>query len=408
MSKKKIELQGIYRYLLCLFLSFMFLNSTAQQKSVSGTVTDQRGAPLPGVTVILEGTTIGTVTDNNGNFNLTIPGEAEALTFSFVGMQTRVINLEGRTVLPVTLQEETIGMNEIVVVGYGTQKKANLTGSMEVVSGDDLASRPAAQTTQLLQGQSPSMLITMGLRGAEPGSGQKIQIRGIGSITGDASPLVLVDGVEMDMNLVDPSSIENITILKDASASAVYGSRAAFGVILIQTKRGSDRPIRLTYSNITSANVPYYVPDMLDSYTYATIFNQAQSNAGLGSVFGPEQMERIKGYIDGTYPYPYNPDQPPFSIWRGRWDGNANINWPQLYFKDYSIQQKHNINLEGGNENTQYYASVGFQDQPGVMTWGNDNYQRYNILANITSQVNDWARLEFSGRFARTERDYPN
>jgi len=288
MSKKKIELQGIYRYLLCLFLSFMFLNSTAQQKSVSGTVTDQRGAPLPGVTVILEGTTIGTVTDNNGNFNLTIPGEAEALTFSFVGMQTRVINLEGRTVLPVTLQEETIGMNEIVVVGYGTQKKANLTGSMEVVSGDDLASRPAAQTTQLLQGQSPSMLITMGLRGAEPGSGQKIQIRGIGSITGDASPLVLVDGVEMDMNLVDPSSIENITILKDASASAVYGSRAAFGVILIQTKRGSDRPIRLTYSNITSANVPYYVPDMLDSYTYATIFNQAQSNAGLGSVFGQE------------------------------------------------------------------------------------------------------------------------
>src|SRR5690606_9742418 len=320
----------------------------------------------------------------------------------------RVINLEGRTVLPVTLQEETIGMNEIVVVGYGTQKKANLTGSMEVVSGDDLASRPAAQTTQLLQGQSPSMLITMGLRGAEPGSGQKIQIRGIGSITGDASPLVLVDGVEMDMNLVDPSSIENITILKDASASAVYGSRAAFGVILIQTKKGTAKPVRVTYSNIISANVPYYVPDMLDSWTYATIFNQAQENAGLGPIFGPEQMDRIRGYIDGTYPYPYNPDQPPNSQWRGRWDGNANVNWTQKFFRDYTIQQKHNINLKGGTEKTQIYTTIRYQDQAGTITWGNDRYKRYNILANVSTQVTDWARFDFSGRFARTERDYPN
>ncbi len=379
-----------------------------QQQTVTGVVTDQRGQSMPGVTVVVKGTTTGTVTDAEGRFKLDVPAGRDILQFSFVGMRTQEISLEGRSTITVAMDEETIGMDEIIVVGYGTQKKANLTGSLEVVSGDDLASRPAAQTSQLLQGQSPSMLITMGLRGAEPGAGQKIQVRGIGSITGDASPLVLVDGVEMDMNLVDPSSIENITILKDASASAVYGSRAAFGVILIQTKRGSDRPMRLSYSNITSANVPYYVPDMLDSYTYATMFNQANANAGLGPVFGPEQMERIKGYMEGTYPYPYNPEQPPFSQWRGRWDGNANINWPQLYFKDYSIQQKHNINLEGGDEKNQYYATIGYQDQPGVMTWGNDRYQRYNILANVSSQVNDWARFDFSGRFARTERDYPN
>ncbi|HLU90120.1 MAG TPA: SusC/RagA family TonB-linked outer membrane protein, partial [Cyclobacteriaceae bacterium] len=374
---------------------------------IRGTVTDERGEPIPGVTVSMSGTGIGTATDMDGWYSLSVP-EGATLVFSFIGFETQQIIVGNQTVIDVVLAEDMTSLDEVVVVGYGVQKKENLTGSLEVISGTDLANRPAPQTSQLLQGQSPSMLVTMGLRGSEPGSGQSIKIRGLGSITGDASPLVLVDGVEMDMNLVDPSSIENITILKDASASAVYGSRAAFGVILIQTKKGTARPVRVTYSNIISANVPYYVPDMLDSWTYATVFNQAQENAGLGPIFGPEQMDRIRGYIDGTYPYPYNPDQPPYSQWRGRWDGNANVNWTQKFFRDYTIQQKHNINLEGGNEKTQFYTTIGYQDQPGTITWGNDRYKRYNILANVSTQVTDWARFDFSGRFARTERDYPN
>ena len=379
-----------------------------QQVTVSGRVTDsETSEPIPGVNVVVEGTTTGIITNVDGNYSLSVDRDA-VLVFSFVGYTTLRVPVENRNVINVDLVPLAIDLDEVVVVGYGTQRRANLTGSLEVVTGEDLASRPAAQTSQLLQGRSPSMLITMGLRGGEPGAGQSIQVRGVGSITGDASPLVLVDGVEMDMNLVDPASIENITILKDASASAVYGSRAAFGVILIQTKRGADRPMRVSYSNITSANVPYYVPDMLDSYTYATVFNQARANAGLSPTFGPEQVERILGYQQGTYPHPYNPDQPPFSIWRGRWDGNANVNWAQKYFVDYSLQQKHNINIEGGDEKTQYYTMVGYQDQPGIMTWGNDRYQRYNILGNVSTQVTDWARFDFSGRFARTERDYPN
>src|SRR5690606_34014453 len=279
------------------------------------------------------------------------------------------IALNGRSVVDVILQEDVRSLEEVVVVGYGEQKKINLTGAIDVISGQDLSSRPAAQVGQLLQGQAPSMLITMNMRGNEPGVSQIFQIRGVGTISGNSSPLVLVDGVEMDINLVDPTSIESISVLKDAASSAIYGARAATGVILIQTKTGKDRPMRVSYGNITSINNPIYVPDMVDSYTYATVFNQARANAGLSPTFGPEQVERIKGYMEGTYPYPYNPDQPPNSIWQGRWMGNANVDWGQEYFTS-SVSQKHNINVEGGNENTQYYASLGLLDQPGVVRWG--------------------------------------
>jgi TonB-linked SusC/RagA family outer membrane protein len=380
-----------------------------EQQQITGRVTDaSTGESLPGVNVTVQGTNLGVISDSQGNYAITLPDRDAQLVFSFVGYTTREVRVEDQTIIDVSLTPLAIDLDEVVVVGYGTQRRVNLTGSLEVLSGDDLSSRPAAQTGQLLQGQSPSMLISMNMRGGEPGAEQRFQIRGVGSITGDSSPLVLVDGVEMDMNLVDPSSIENITILKDASASAVYGSRAAFGVILIQTKRGGDRPMRVSYSNIISANVPYYVPDMLDSYTYATVFNQARANAGLGNTFGPEQMERILGYQDGSYPHPYNPEQPPNSIWRGRWDGNANVNWTQEYFKDYSLQQKHNLNIEGGDEKIQYYTSIGFQDQPGILNWGNDSYQRYNILGNVSTQVTDWMKFDFSGRFSRTETDRAN
>jgi TonB-linked SusC/RagA family outer membrane protein len=380
-----------------------------QSEPITGTVTDaQTGEPLPGVNIVVEGTTIGTTTNMDGEYELEVPSLEERLIFSFVGYERLTVDIANRIQVNAELTSDVQLMEDVVVVGYGIQERANLSGSLETISGDVLASRPAAQTGQLLQGHSPSMLVSMNMRGGEPGGDQNFQLRGVGSITGDSSPLVLVDGVEMDMNLVEPSSIENITILKDASASAVYGSRAAFGVILIQTKGGGDRPARITYNNITSANIPYYVPDMHDSYTYATVFNQAQTNAGLGPIFGPAQVDRIRGYIDGTYANPYDPEQPPFNHWRGRWDGNANVNWPQEFFTDYSIQQKHTLSIDGGDENTQYYVNMGYQDQPGILNWGNDQYQRYNLLGNVSKRVTDWARFDFSGRYAQTETDRPN
>lgn len=376
--------------------------------TISGTVLDAESKPLPGANVFEKGTSNGTTTDVDGKFSLVVQNESAILVFSFIGFVSQEVAVNGRSVIDIVLQEDMQSLEEVVVVGYGEQKKINLTGAIDVVAGEDLSSRPAAQVGQLLQGQAPSMLISMNLRGSEPGVSQKFQIRGVGTISGSSAPLVLVDGVEMDINLVDPSSIENISILKDAASASIYGSRAANGVILIQTKKGTDRALSISYGNITSFNRPIYVPDMMDSYTYATVFNQARANAGLSPTFGPEQMDRIKGYMEGTYPYPYNPDQPPNSIWQGRWMGNANVDWAQEYFRDYSVQQKHNINLEGGTEKTQYYATIGLLDQPGIFKWGNDRYERYNFLANVSTRANDWMKFDFSARAAKVKKDQPN
>ena len=375
---------------------------------ITGTVLDEQSQPLPGASVIEKGTSNGTTTDSDGKFSITVTDDNAVLVFSFIGYTSQELAVKGRTVIDVNLAEDVTSLEEVVVVGYGEQKKINLTGAIDVVSGEALSSRPAAQVGQLLQGQAPSMLISMTQRGNEPGVSQSFQIRGVGSISGNSSPLVLVDGVEMDINLVDPSSIESISVLKDAASSAIYGSRAANGVILIQTKKGDERPLRVSYGNITSLNRPIYVPDMMDSYTYATVFNQARANAGLSPTFGPEQVDRIKGYMEGTYPYPYNPDQPPNSIWQGRWMGNANVDWAQEYFTDYSVQQKHNINVEGGTKNTQYYATIGLLDQPGIFKWGNDEYNRYNFLVNVSTRANDWLKLDFSARHAQVKTDRPN
>jgi len=379
------------------------------QQTVTGIVTDsQTGETMPGVNIIVKGTTQGVITNPEGKFSISVSDMSASLVFSFVGYKTLEVPIEGKSVVNVKLEAELTGLEEVVVVGYGTQKRINLTGAVDVITGEELANRPAAQTSQLLQGQEPSMLITMGDRGSEPGAKQKLQIRGVGSLSGNTSPLVLVDGVEMDMNLIDPATIENVTILKDASASAVYGSRAAFGVVLITTKTGKkNQAMRVTYSNIISLKEPTYVLQMEDSYTYAIALNQGRINAGLTPIMPDEMVQRIKGYIDGTYTTEYNPDDPPYNQWRGRWMANANYNWSDMYYSN-SYEQKHNLNLEGGTENTQYYTSVGFQDQPGMYTWGNDKYKRFNVLGNVKTKVTDWATFDFSAKYVKALRDYPN
>ncbi len=380
----------------------------AQQKSVSGKVADSDGLPLPGVTVVVKGTSNGTVTNADGEYTLNnIPADA-VLQFSFVGMRAQEIEVGSQTAINVVMQLDAIGLEEVVAIGYGTQKKVNVTGSVDVVAGDQLVNRPAPNVSLLLQGASPNLNISLSNMGGEPGASQKWQIRGVGSISGNSSPLILVDGVEMDINLLDPESVESISILKDASASAIYGSRAAFGVVLVTTKKGKkNQPVQVQYSNNLSFAVPIYTPSMRDSYTYAIAFNQARANAGLSPTFPDEQVERIKGYMEGTYPYPYDPENPPTSHWRGRWQGNANNNWTKMYYKDYAFQQKHNVNLSGSSEKTQYYFTAGFFDQPGLYTWGADSYKRYNILANLSSQVTDWLRFDFGTKYARTNEDHP-
>jgi len=378
-----------------------------EQNTISGTVTDESGQPLPGVTVVVKGTTQGTITDAEGNYSLSNVPENAILVFSFVGMRTHEIPIEGKSLINVVLAEDTIGIEEVVAVGYGTQKKINLTGSVDVVSGEKLANRPAANVSLLIQGTAPNLNINLTNRGGEPGAAASWNIRGLGSINGNDAPLILVDGVEMDVNNLDPETIESVSVLKDASASAIYGARAPFGVVLITTKKGKKgKGFSLQYNNNLASASPIKLPHLQDSYTYVTAFNQAIANAGKAQKFSDEQVERVKNYLDGTYPYEYDPDNPPNTVFAGRHMGNANYDWPHILFKNNAFTQKHNLNASGQTENTQYYISGGFYDQEGMLNWANDSYKRYNVLGNLTSQVTNWLSFDFSTKFAREETDW--
>lgn len=382
--------------------------SIVMQMEVRGSVLDEQGGPLIGVSIKVKGTRQGTVTDSKGAFRLSVDDKDATLLFSFIGYLTQEVPLNGNAQLNIVMKEDKGKLNEVVVVGYGTQKKINMTAAIDVVSGEQLENRPAPNVALLLQGLSPNLNIALNSYGGEPGATQSFQIRGVGSLVTPARPLILVDGVEFDVNYLDPQTIESVSILKDASAGAIYGSRAAFGVVLITTKRGAkNQPVSVEYSNNTSFSAPIYIPSMESSLIYATAFNQAAANAGVTPTFPAEQVERIKGYINGTYKDEYNRANPPVSQWRGRWDGNANYNWTKEYYKKYSLHQKHNVNLSGGGEKSQYYINAGLFDQPGAYSWGDDGYKRYNILANLTSQINNWISFNFSTKYARNKTDVP-
>ncbi len=380
----------------------------AQNSRVTGTVTDEFNNPMPGVTIVVEGTTTGTTTDIEGQYSLNINDPQAVLVYSFVGYLTQSVPIENRNVINIALHEDVIGLEEIVVIGYGTQRRINLTGSVDIVNSEAIANRTAPNMSFLLQGTAANLHFAISSHGGgEPGSSGTWNIRGMGSIRGNDRPLILVDGVEMNMNDLNPEDVESVTILKDASASAVYGARAPFGVVLITTKRGqSGRPVVNYNTNVTAKNWNMTL-NQVDALTWATAFNQAAANAGSAPLYPEEQLERIRGHMEGTFPYEYDPDNPISGLWAGRRHGNASYNWPRELFRDFSMQQKHDLSLSGGDENTQYYASAGFFDEDGMYRFGYDHYKRYNLLANLDTRVTDWLNIGFNTRYAITETDYP-
>ena len=383
-------------------------NGEIYQLAVSGVVNDEGGQPLPGVNVVEKGTTNGTTTDATGLFALNVQDERSVLVFSFIGYVTREITVGNQTNLSVGLEQDMKALDEVVVVGYGTQKKVNMTGAVDVISRKSLEGRAPANIGSLLQGVSPNLNISVTQFGGEPGAGNSFNIRGMGSLTG-GGPLILVDGVEMNINNLDPETVESVSVLKDAASAAIYGSRAPFGVILITTKKGTkDRGVSVSYTNNIASASPIYLPKWQSSLRYVTAYNQALQNSGQPDKFGPAQIDRIKRYIEGTYLPEYDTANPPNSIWAGRHEGNANYEWWDEYFRDHTTNQKHNINVSGGDEKTQYYVSTGFYDQGTAYNWVDEFYQRYNILANISSDVTSWLRLNVNTKYANTRKSHPN
>ena len=359
---------------------------------IKGSITSDSGEPLIGVTVKVAGGQ-GAVTDIDGNFSVNAaPGTM--LTFSYTGFKTQTAKAQNG--MRVVLESDVSNLNEVVVVGYGTQKKANLTGAVASVNGAVLENRPISNIGQGLQGVVPNLNVTMG-RGGAPGASASFNVRGTTSLNG-GEPLVLVDNVQMDPNLVNPDDIESISVLKDAASAAIYGARAAYGVILITTKKGklNSRPT-VQFSASGYWQKPAVEMHNVNSLDYLRMIDIAyQNSGGSGHYFNSLVYSYAEKYANGTYDQPVFYDKA-YSATKYGYCGNTDW-WNELYKTSFS--QIYNASISGGSEKTSYYVSLGANNQGGILKATDEKYNKYNANINITSEVTPW--MEVSAKIAHT------
>ena len=360
---------------------------------IKGSVTSDSGEPLTGVTVKVSGGGNGTVTDIEGNFSVNAaPGSL--LTFSYTGFKPQTVKAQEG--MQVVLQSSVNDLNEVVVVGYGTQKKANLTGAVASVNGSVLENRPISNIGQGLQGVVPNLNVSMGHGGA-PGAGASFNVRGTTSLNG-GEPLVLVDNVQMDANLVNPDDIESISVLKDAASAAIYGARAAYGVILITTKKGklNSRPT-VQFSASGYWQSPAVEMHNVNSLDYLKMIDIAyQNSGGSGHYFNPLVYKYTEKYVNGTYDQPVFFDKS-YSAFKYGYNGNTDW-WNELYKTSFS--QIYNASISGGSQKTRYYVSLGSNNQGGILKATDEKYNKYNANINVTSELTPW--MEVSAKIAHT------
>lgn len=380
-----------------------------QDGKCKGLVKDDAGEPIIGATVKVKGQQGGTITDINGEFSLGNVKKGDIIQISYVGFETKETAWNG-TMLNITLTDDSRSLNEVVVVGFGTQKKVNLTGSVATVSSKEIMSRPVNNVTDALQGVVPGMNFSVGAGGGQLNSQAKFNIRGTGTIGSGSSvsPLVLIDGMEGDINTLNPQDVENISVLKDASASSIYGSRAAGGVILITTKSGKVGKATVNYNNSFRFGSPMNMPKMLDSYSWALYMNDASRYSGNGTWFNETKLNQIKAaQSDPNAPTMFANNNNRWELW----DGNdilpvGNTDWYKFHFGN-SFSQEHNISINGGNEDIRYYLSGNMLDRNGILKHGNDTRRRYGLTAKIDAQITKWAKVIYNARFTRTDFDAP-
>jgi TonB-linked SusC/RagA family outer membrane protein len=382
-------------------------------RTVSGTVKDSNGQAIAGAIVQVKSSTVGATTDEDGRFSLSVPDNA-TLQISHVSYVTVEVVVGTQSTIDVVLDEGAEMLEELVVVGYGTQKKVNLTGAVDVISNERLSQRPSGNVSQSIRGLSPSLNFSAG-SAFQPGADMSVTIRGIGSLNG-GSPYVLIDGFPGDMNLLNPDDIESISILKDAAASAIYGARAPYGVILITTKNGKKgAKMHVTYSGNVMINTPQKLPKGLDSRTWAGMLNEAGRNAG-GSPVSEATIDRIVAYQNQDWDllhqlipnYPEGADITSGAYPNGEaWD-NANLNFANNDYWDVwfgsSVNQKHDLSVQGGTEKASYYFSGGFLDQNGILNYGQDDFRRLNLLGKVNIAISDRWDFSWDSRFSQKDR----
>jgi TonB-linked SusC/RagA family outer membrane protein len=373
-----------------------------QRRTVSGKVTDSSGQPLPGVTVLMKGTMQGTITDIDGAFSLTNVPEKATLQFSFVGMKTKEMQVAGENMIKVVLEEETIGMNEVVVIGYGTQKKVNLSGAVASADTKKLTDRPLTNVASALQGAVANLNID--ISSGDPNDLPELNIRGFTSING-GSPLIVIDGTVSDaaeFNHLNPADIANVSVLKDASSAAIYGARAAYGVILVTTKAGKSEKVTVSYNGNFDWRGLTVEPDIvMDPEIYFHDRNQAETGNPNSGSWPTEMFDAIKKWKA-------DPNSNPDYFYHSSWDEYfwfSSFDPAKTYIKNNAFSTTHNINVSGKTEKVNYYVSGNFQSQDGLLKFGRNYYDQYNTRSKVDVQIAPWWNLGMNSSLISTTYD---
>lgn len=356
--------------------------------SISGKVTDESGAAIPGASVVIKGTQKGAITGPDGNFQLNNVDENATLMITSLGYETVEIKVSGQARINVKLKADVSSLKQLVVVGYGTQKKANLTGAVSSIGSKELTNRPATSLGNALQGTMPGVTVTAAVSGQPGSDAAKIRIRGIGTLN-NADPVIVIDGVITtvdNLNNINPDDVASMSVLKDAASASIYGSRAANGVILVTTKQGKKGGVQVTYNAYVGKQKATGLPEFLPSWQAASLYNQARINEGKTARYTDAEIQKFK---DGSDPFNY-----------------PNTDWLGLFYKGSGIQQNHYLGLSGGNEKTQYNLSLGLFDENGLVK--KTNAKRYTARLNLTTEVRSNIHVNANIGFTSTGKREPS
>ena len=356
------------------------------ERTVSGVVYDSDGLPVIGAGVMVKGSLHGTVTDEDGRWTLELEDDNVTLEISSMGYQSQSVAVKGRSDFTVTLTSDTQYLDEVVVVGYGTQKKVNLTGSVSMVTSEDMASRPVSNMSSGLQGLLPG--VTVVNASGQPGeSGTTIRVRGVGTI-GNANPLILIDGIEGDLSTINPEDIESVSVLKDAASASIYGARAANGVLLVTTKKMNDNPgaakdnAKVTFGAYAGIQTPTRLPQMCDAIEFMTLDNEARQNVGTAIGWLEDSFKKVTDNTDPNY--------------------FANTDWLDEVLNSYAPQQNYSLSLNGGIGSSGYMLSYRYFDQKGLTVGSSTGEQRHNVRFKMNTRLID--RLTLSSNISYTSR----
>lgn len=390
----------------------MAVSQQQKGKKITGVIKDQNGEPVIGANVVVKGTTNGTITDIDGKFNLEVPENA-VLSITYIGYNPMEIKTGKDSVLDIVMKEDTQALDEVVVVAYGTQKKVNLTAAVETVDRKVLSNRPVRTTSEMLEGVVPNLNIST--TSGAPDASSSLNIRGFTGmtvndkkelVTESGSPLVLVDGVEQSMDFVNPNDIESISVLKDAAASAIYGSRAPYGVILITTKSGEKgKKTAIQYSGTYQMSQPSMLPKSASSVDFANIHNRSFRNTLQEGPYAESVIQKMQDYIDGKLDT-YNEIQPN-GWWGEHFAAFANTDYYDYAFRDVSHSTTHDVNVSGGTAKSSYYAGLGYNYKQGLYNSDIDKYKRYSAILKVETDIADWLSFNMNTRYVRQETVRP-